>query len=63
MPAAQIQYWDDVFGKLVQTEEWKRDLESNLLENTYLNSRDSRKYMDAQYVELRAVLTDLGLVK
>jgi putative tricarboxylic transport membrane protein len=60
---AQVAFWDDVMAKVVQTEEWKKDLESNLWENTYLNSRDTRKYLDAQYPELRSALADVGLAK
>lgn len=59
----QAAYWDDVMAKVVQTEEWRKDLETNLWENTYLNSRDTRKYLDEQYRELRAVLAEIGLAK
>lgn len=59
----QIAYWDDVMSRLVQAEDWKKDLEMNLWENTYMNSRDTRKYLDAQYLELRSALAELGLVK
>lgn len=63
MTAGQIRYWDEVFGKLVQSEEWRKFTESRLLANTYLDSAAARKLMDAQHAELRTVLTELGLVK
>lgn len=63
MNEQQVQYWDDVFGRLARLPEWKQDLEAKLVENTYLNSRDTRKLMDAQHAELTAVLTELGLTK
>lgn len=59
----QILYWDDVFGKLARLPEWRQDLDSKLVENTYLNSRDTRKLMDAQHAELTAILAELGLAK
>jgi putative tricarboxylic transport membrane protein len=59
----QIRYWDEVFAKMVLLPEWKQDLDAKLVENTYLNSRDTRKLMAAQYAELTAVLSDLGLAK
>lgn len=59
----QIRYWDDVFAKMVQLPEWKQDLDAKLVENTYLNSSDTRKLMAKQYTELTAVLSDLGLAK
>ena len=60
---APVAYWDDVMAKLAQAEEWKKDLENNLWENTYMNSRDTRKYLDAQYLELKSALTEVGLAK
>jgi tripartite-type tricarboxylate transporter receptor subunit TctC len=59
----QIRYWDDVFAKMVQLPEWKQDLDAKLVENTYLNSRDTRKLMAEEYTNLTAVLSDLGLAK
>jgi len=63
MSEPQVHYWDDVFGRLARLPEWKQDLEAKLVENTYLNSRDTRKLMDAQHAELTAVLAELGMVK
>jgi putative tricarboxylic transport membrane protein len=63
LTAAQVAYWDQVMGKLVQADEWKQDLEKNLAENTYLNSADTRKYLDAEYAELRSLLSEMGLAK
>jgi putative tricarboxylic transport membrane protein len=60
---AQIAYWDDLMARLVQAEDWKKDLENNLWENTYMNSRDTRNYLDAQYLELRSALAEVGLAK
>lgn len=59
----QIAYWDQVFAKLVQVEEWKKDLERDVVEDTYLNSRDIRKYLDTEYAELKSLLTEMGLAK
>jgi tripartite-type tricarboxylate transporter receptor subunit TctC len=47
----------------VQTHEWKKDLENNLCENTYLNSRDVRKYLDTEYAELKSLLAAMGMTK
>lgn len=59
----QVAYWENIFAKLVQTEEWKRDLEANLWVNEYLSSQDTRNYWRAQYDELKAILVELGLAK
>jgi putative tricarboxylic transport membrane protein len=63
MSLAQIAYWDQAIGRLAQEVEWKNDLENNQWENTYMNSRDTRKYLDDQYVQLKSVLSDAGLSK
>ena len=59
----QLRYWDQVFARLAQLPEWKQELQAKLEEDTYLNSRDTRRYMAAQYSELSAVLGELGLTK
>ena len=63
MSAEQIAYWDQVMARLAQDDEWKKDLENNLWENTYMSSRDTRNYLDKQYADLKAVLVELGLAK
>jgi putative tricarboxylic transport membrane protein len=59
----QIAYWDDVLGKLAQSAEWTKDLQANLFEDTYMNSREVRKYLDNEYAELKAVLSAMGMTK
>ena len=63
MGAAQVGYWEAAFARLVQTEEWKKDLEQNLFENTYMNSADSRNYIRAQYDQFKSALSEVGLAK
>jgi putative tricarboxylic transport membrane protein len=63
MTAAQLHYWDSVFAKLVQQDDWKKDVAASHFENTYLNSADTRRLMDTQFVELTAALRALGLAK
>lgn len=59
----QLAFWDSVFARLSQSEIWKKELDDNEWENTYLNSADSRKYLDEQSAQYRRILTELGLVK
>jgi putative tricarboxylic transport membrane protein len=63
MTPEQIQFWDGVFARLVQQDEWRRDMAANHFANTYLNAADTRKLMDAQFVELTNTLRTLGLAK
>jgi putative tricarboxylic transport membrane protein len=61
--ASQLAYWDAAGARLAQADEWKKDLENNVLENTYMQSRDARKYLDEQYAGLKAALADAGLAR
>jgi putative tricarboxylic transport membrane protein len=63
MTRAQVAYWDDVLGKLVKTDAWKKDLEQSQIENVYRNSTETVKYLKTEYDEARGILTDLGLAK
>ncbi len=63
MTRAQIAYWDDVLGRLVKTETWKKELEQSQIEDIYRNSAETAKYLKAEYDESRVILTDLGLAK
>lgn len=59
----QIAYWDGVLGKLVQTSEWRGEIEKHHWLDTYRDSAASRKFLQADYQVLKSTLTDLGLVK
>ena len=63
MTRAQIAYWDDVLGKLVKTDAWRKELEQTQIENVYRNSTETVKYLKAEFDESRVILTDLGLAK
>jgi putative tricarboxylic transport membrane protein len=63
MSPEQIAYWDNVFQQLVQSETWKKELERNEWESTFMKSAETRKYLDAQYAGYRSILAELGLVK
>ena len=63
MSASQIAYWDDLMAKVVKTDEWRKDLQQNQIENIYKNSTETAKHWKGQYEDARAVLTELGLAK
>jgi putative tricarboxylic transport membrane protein len=63
LTAPQIAYWDGVFAKLVQLPEWRDELGRLLQDPVYLNSRETKAYLDSQHQELHAVLIELGLAK
>ncbi|MGZ5666951.1 MAG: tripartite tricarboxylate transporter substrate binding protein [Burkholderiales bacterium] len=59
----QIAYWENVFAKVVSTEEWKNEIERTGGVNHYMGSRELADYFESQYTQYRAVLTDLGLAR
>ncbi|MEQ1772600.1 MAG: tripartite tricarboxylate transporter substrate binding protein [Burkholderiales bacterium] len=63
MTAAQITYWDQALAKIVQADDYKKEVERNLADSEYLGATAARKYWDAQYAELKGLLNELGLSK
>ena len=63
MTPQQASYWDSVLGRVVETDDWKKMLERDLLTGDFMRSPETRNYLQAQHDELKAVLTELGLTK
>ena len=63
MPPVQLTYWDQVFTKVVQAEDYRKEVERNLADPIYLGSREARKFWDREYEELKGLIADLGLIK
>ena len=61
--AAQVAYWDEVLAKVVAVDEWKKSLDAQFWEGNFLRSREFTKYLENDYNQTKAVMTDLGLVK
>ena len=60
---AEIAYWDAVFEKLAQSDEWRKDTESQFWNADYLLSAETRKHLDRENEVMKTILTDLGLAK
>jgi len=60
---AQTAYWDGVFRRLSETDDWKRELRENYWENIYAGAAETRRWLDAEYIETRQLLTELGMAK
>ena len=63
LSGAQVAFWDATLSKMVATEEWKKEVEKNLWDPSYRNSAETRRFLDAEYIELKAVLSDIGMAK
>ena len=63
MTPAQVAYWEDVLLKLSFDDDWIDDLRKQSWDGVYLNSSETRKFLEAQYTLMKNVLTDLGLAR
>lgn len=59
----QIAYWEDVLARFTQTDEWRRELEATGGVNHYMGSRELAKFLAAQHVEFKSILSELGLAR
>jgi putative tricarboxylic transport membrane protein len=63
LSAAQVAYWEQVLEKVVATDEWKAVLEKQFWDGNFLRSREFGKYMEHEYAQTKAIMTELGLAK
>lgn len=63
MTPAQTAYWDKVTREFTQSDTWKKELARKNWDDEYKASADTRKYMDAEYAELKGFLTEMDLAK
>ena len=63
MSAAQIAFWDGVASRVVKDKEWVRELERSLSDDGYKGSAETLKHWQAEYADMKALYTALGLAK
>ncbi len=63
LSAPQVAYWENVFARLADSDEWKQELTRNSWNASRMTSRENREFLDSEYNEFRALLTDLGMAK
>jgi putative tricarboxylic transport membrane protein len=63
MSPAQTAYWDGILARMVQTDEWKNDIQKNHLDPDYAGSKQSPQRLAALYKQLKGALVDAGLAK
>jgi putative tricarboxylic transport membrane protein len=59
----QVAYWENVFAKVVESPEWKRMLDKDVLEAHFMRGAPTAKFLAAEHEELKDILGELGLVK
>lgn len=63
MTAAQSAYWEEAMRRFSDSEEWKKELETNFWTNDYRAGAEMRKFLDEDNAQVRAFLVDIGLAK
>ena len=60
---AQVGYWEGVIKRMMDADEWKKELEENFWKAHFQAGAESRKFLERDYADARAFLTELGLAK
>jgi putative tricarboxylic transport membrane protein len=63
MTPEQVQYWDDIFAKTAETQEWKEEVQRSQLTSHYLQSRATGEFLAGENEKLSGVMNKLGLSK
>ena len=61
--AAQIAYWEGVMYKIAASDAFRQSAERVQGEAVFKNAAETRKHMDAEYAQVKSVMTYLGLIK
>jgi putative tricarboxylic transport membrane protein len=63
MTPAQIAYWEDVMRRMIDSAEWKQELEANYWVSEFMGNVETRKALDRDHGQTRIFMNDLGLAK
>ncbi|MGH8665336.1 MAG: tripartite tricarboxylate transporter substrate binding protein, partial [Burkholderiales bacterium] len=60
---AQIAYWEEIYSRLVASDEWKAEIARTGGVPHFMRSRELGAFFEAEETRFRSILTDLGLAK
>jgi putative tricarboxylic transport membrane protein len=60
---AQVAYWEEVFSRLVASEEWTTEIGRTGGVPHFMRSQELGAFFEAEHARFRSILTDLGLAK
>lgn len=63
MTPGQIAYWENAFRRLIEADDWKKELEDNFWTSRYMTSAETRKQLALDNEESKTFLTQLGLAR
>lgn len=59
----QVAFWENALGKVVESADWKAELERNYWGDFFKTGAEFRKTIDSEYKAMKGVLVELGLAK
>ena len=63
MTAAQLAFWEGVVQRVLETDEWKQELDLNFWNSAYKGSAETRKYLAQDNEGVKTFLVELGLAR
>lgn len=63
MTPAQVSYWEGAMKRLMDADEWKKELEENFWQANYQTGAQARKFLAKDNEDAKAFLSELGLAK
>jgi len=63
MAPAQVAYWEDVMRRMMEANEWKKELEDNFWQPHFQTGAEARQFLARDHEDAKAFLTELGLAK
>ena len=59
----QVAFWENALSKVVESADWKAELERNYWGDFFMTGADLRKTIESEYKAMKGVLVELGLAK
>jgi putative tricarboxylic transport membrane protein len=63
MTAGQIAYGENVMRRMMEADDWKKELDENFWISNFQTGAESRKFLARDHEDARAFLTELGLAR
>ncbi len=63
MTQGQVAYWENVMRRMMEADDWKKELEENFWSANFQTGAESRKFLARDHEDAKAFLTELGLAK
>ena len=60
---AQVAYWESIVTRIVDSEEWGKELAREYATRTRMSAAENREFLAAEYKSYQAVLGELGMAK